>query len=343
MSPEEFYADALAAARDSETTTELEQALDNKYQQRRCELEQSFVETRRRAPLDTETGLAAHESANHGSLSSFARLGAGIVFGWDQVQAGDVAVNLDYLDWKGGDDATDMTITQIDPLYHLGELMREDDALGHGLCSERSRVVEFPGGSGTLEDDEHVAKRPQGVLVSYTTAVEDKANGSQTRERVESSREPTSHCSWNNDTPFEQDVALLLGGGISTPLSSSEAGPSKSEDNSSTSEVAAAPVLASPTATPPSGVPSASLHASGSPSSSAIVSETNHSGIKDPRPPIIKRPRSTKKRPEADAAGNTVLTANVSGTMPSETPPRGKKRCGSEDAGGRRRKRKVLG
>ena len=133
LSPEEFYADALAAARGSETTTELKQALDNKYQRRRRELEQSFVETRRRAPLDTEIGLAAHESANHGSLSSFARLGAGIVFGWDQVQTGDVA--RAYLNWKGSDDATDMTNTQIDPLYHLGELMREDDALEHGLCS----------------------------------------------------------------------------------------------------------------------------------------------------------------------------------------------------------------
>lgn len=42
LSPEEFYADALAAARDSETTRELEQTLAKKCEQRREELERVF-------------------------------------------------------------------------------------------------------------------------------------------------------------------------------------------------------------------------------------------------------------------------------------------------------------
>ena len=153
---------------------------------------------------------------------------------------------------------------------------------------KRSRVVEFPGASGTLKDGEHVAKRPQGVLVSYTTAVEDKANGSKPENALNHPENLRLTAAGTMILHSSKMLHFYSGGGISTPLSSSEAGTSNSEDNSSTSEIAAARVLASPTATSPSGVPSASLHASGSPSSSAIVSEKDHSGIKDPRPPIIR-------------------------------------------------------
>ena len=42
LSPEEFYADALAAARGSETVRELESTLEKKSQQRRHEIKQTF-------------------------------------------------------------------------------------------------------------------------------------------------------------------------------------------------------------------------------------------------------------------------------------------------------------
>lgn len=42
LSPSEFYTDVLEAARNADTTRELEQALEEKYQQRRQELAESF-------------------------------------------------------------------------------------------------------------------------------------------------------------------------------------------------------------------------------------------------------------------------------------------------------------
>jgi len=131
LSPAEFYADALAAARDSQTLRELEQTLEEKFQLRREELAQSFETIRKDASRGTEVGRAARDAGKHGSLSSFARAVGGLVFGWDQVHAGDFALNLDYLlprnHWKRTRTPEHMAETQVDPFHALATMFPNYD------------------------------------------------------------------------------------------------------------------------------------------------------------------------------------------------------------------------
>jgi hypothetical protein len=89
---------------------------------------------------------AAFDSGNHGSLSSFARAIAGVVFGWDQTQAGDFAQDFNYLlpknHWYRSNDPADWQGTQVDPFYDLAEHVPDDDTESYGLRPDSSRVDE---------------------------------------------------------------------------------------------------------------------------------------------------------------------------------------------------------
>lgn len=67
LSPEEFYADALAAARDSETVRELEQTLEKKHKQRQEELKDAFKKIHGGAKVGSETSRAAWDASTNGS------------------------------------------------------------------------------------------------------------------------------------------------------------------------------------------------------------------------------------------------------------------------------------
>ena len=149
LSPEEFYADALAAARDSETTRELEQALAKKCEERREELERVFKTVKDESPLhmhNLPVWAAASDSGNHGSLSSFARAIAGLVFGWDKTEAGDFPLDVSYLlpknHWYRSKDPADCPETQVDPFYDFAELTPDDDTEPVRLRPDPRRAYE---------------------------------------------------------------------------------------------------------------------------------------------------------------------------------------------------------
>ena len=147
LSPEEFYADALAAARDSETVRELEQTLEKRYQQRQDELKDAFKKIRGGIKVGTETSRAAWDASTNGSLSSFARALLGMVLGWDNVDTGDVHLNFEYLlpedHWMRSKNQEDMPFTQVDPFWEVFGMEKDDDDNWH-IGPDSSRVRDCP-------------------------------------------------------------------------------------------------------------------------------------------------------------------------------------------------------
>ena len=99
---------------------------------------------------------AAFDSGNHGSLSSFARAIASMVFGWDKTETGDFPLDVSYLlprnHWYRSKDPADCQETQVDPFCELAELSPDDDAEPLRIEPDPSRVEECSDqGEDTLE------------------------------------------------------------------------------------------------------------------------------------------------------------------------------------------------
>lgn len=83
LDTDDFYSDALAAARESQSREELEKLLDEKHKQRRQELEDLMKEIGEKYISESSRDRAGRSVAFNGSLASLVRFISGSVFGWD--------------------------------------------------------------------------------------------------------------------------------------------------------------------------------------------------------------------------------------------------------------------